>query len=78
MTFARRIATRSSMWRTFPALLFITACAGIAGCAGDDSRAPPAVVGTADNATTARLTIDEAGISGQVTAGVMHLQIPVS
>jgi uncharacterized protein YfaS (alpha-2-macroglobulin family) len=61
-----------------PALLFITACGGLAGHPGDDNRAPPVVAGTTDNPTTAHLTVSEAGITGQVAGGIIHLQIPVS
>ncbi|HEX7599174.1 MAG TPA: MG2 domain-containing protein, partial [Polyangia bacterium] len=53
----------------FPVILVIPACA---------KSPPPAAGGKGDNSQTAHLTVDEAGITGQVAGDVIHLQIPVS
>jgi hypothetical protein len=79
MTFTQTITTRSHRSIAFSALFLITACGGMAGCAADPKGPPPGgPVGTPDKAKTVRLVVDEAGITGQVTGGVMSLQIPVS
>jgi uncharacterized protein YfaS (alpha-2-macroglobulin family) len=75
MTLTQRIISRSHLVLAFSPFLLLAGCGGL----GERSEAPPGgPVGTQDNPRTLRIAVDEARITGQVSAGAMHLQIPVS
>ena len=75
MTLAQGITPRCHLVSAFLPLLLLSACSGM----GDHREAPPGgPVGTQDNPQSLRIAVDEARIAGQVSAGAMHLQIPVS
>ncbi|MBN2573761.1 MAG: alpha-2-macroglobulin [Deltaproteobacteria bacterium] len=75
MTPKQRLTHRCHLVSALLPFLLLSACGGM----GDHREAPPGgPVGTSDNPRTLHLAVDEAKIAGQVSAGAMHLQIPVS